>query len=131
MIIDSSALVEALLEAPRRVPVINAVAEAGRLLAGAPTIFETEMVMTSRRGSKGPELVEAFLEAFELVEVPFSLEHRRAATEAFTRFGKGRSPAALNFGDCLTYAIAKVEAEPLLCVGGDFARTDLELVPLD
>ncbi len=108
-----------------------AVGDANRLLAGAPTIFETEMVMSARLGSRGPVLLRAFLERVGIEEIPFTAEHRRAATEAFTRFGKGMSPAALNFGDCMTYAIAKVEAEPLLCVGGDFARTDLELVTLD
>lgn len=107
-----------------------AISGAERLIAGAPTIFETEMVMSARLGSRGPALVRAFLERVGIEEIPFTPEHRRAATDAFTRFGKGRSPAALNFGDCMTYAVAKVEAEPLLCVGGDFARTDLKLVPL-
>ena len=47
------------------------------------------------------------------------------AAEAFIRYGKGRHPAALNFGDCLTYAAAKVAAAPLLFVGEDFAKTDV------
>jgi ribonuclease VapC len=48
--------------------------------------------------------------------------------QAFLRFGKGRHPAALNFGDCITYATARLAGEPLLCLGEDFAKTDLELV---
>jgi ribonuclease VapC len=43
-------------------------------------------------------------------------------------FGKGRHPARLNFGDCLTYATVKLAEEPLLCLGDDFAKTDLQLV---
>ncbi len=58
--------------------------------------------------------------------VPFEAAHARAAREAFDRFGRGRHPAALNFGDCLTYATARVAGMPLLFVGDDFARTDLE-----
>jgi ribonuclease VapC len=50
------------------------------------------------------------------------------AVEAFLRFGKGRHPAGLNFGDCLIYAIARVSGQPILCVGDDFARTDAALV---
>lgn len=49
--------------------------------------------------------------------------------DAYRRFGKGRHPAALNFGDCLTYATARLTGEPLLYVGEDFARTDLEVGP--
>ena len=58
-------------------------------------------------------------------------DHARIALDAFTRFGKGRHPAALNFGACCCYATAVVAGEPLLCAGDDFRRTDLELVPLD
>ena len=54
--------------------------------------------------------------------------HWTVAVDAFVTYGKGRHPAALDFGDCLTYAVARVAAEPLLCVGDEFARTDLELV---
>ena len=49
---------------------------------------------------------------------------------AFARYGKSRHPAGLNFGDCLTYAVAKLSGLPLLCVGADFPQTDLTLVPL-
>jgi ribonuclease VapC len=57
--------------------------------------------------------------------IPFTEDHWRLAVEAYVRFGKGRHAAALNFGDCLTYAIARLAEQPLLFVGGDFAKTDL------
>jgi ribonuclease VapC len=66
------------------------------------------------------------LEEFNIDEVPFDEQHWRAAVTAFRRFGRGRHPAQLNFGDCLTYAVAKLAGEPLLFVGGGFAKTDLE-----
>jgi len=57
-----------------------------------------------------------------------TLEQARTARSGYLRFGKGRHPAALNFGDCFSYALAKERDEPLLFVGGDFARTDVRVV---
>ena len=59
--------------------------------------------------------------------LPFGEEHYLLAVDAWQRFGRGRHPACLNFGDCLSYATAKLAGQPLLCVGDDFAFTDLEL----
>jgi ribonuclease VapC len=56
----------------------------------------------------------------------FTSEHAAAACEAFLRYGKGRHPAGLNFGDCMSYAVAKLSRMPLLYVGGDFAKTDVQ-----
>jgi len=63
--------------------------------------------------------------------LPFGDEHWRLAAQAFGRYGKDRHPAGLNYGDCLTYATAKLAGEPLLSLGDDFAQTDLELVTLN
>jgi ribonuclease VapC len=57
----------------------------------------------------------------------FRRAHWRSAVDAFHRFGKGRHPAGLNFGDCMSYATAKLADQPLLCAGADFAKTDLRL----
>jgi ribonuclease VapC len=59
--------------------------------------------------------------------VDFMADHWTIAADAFLAYGKGRHPAALNFGDCMTYAVAKLADEPLLCLGDDFSATDLEL----
>jgi ribonuclease VapC len=67
----------------------------------------------------------AFLRRLEAEVVPFNQEHLDAAATAFIRFGRGRHPAALNFGDCMTYAIASVAGMPLLFAGEDFGRTDI------
>jgi uncharacterized protein with PIN domain len=63
----------------------------------------------------------------EIVIVPFGEAHARAAVDAYLRFGKGRHRAGLNFGDCLTYAVARLAGEPLLCTGPEFRRTDLQI----
>lgn len=60
--------------------------------------------------------------------VPFSAEHARIARDGYFRFGKGRHPAALNYGDCFSYALAVASQQPLLCKGNDFAQTDVQPV---
>jgi ribonuclease VapC len=67
----------------------------------------------------------AFLRRLEAEVVPFNEAHLDAAASAFIRFGRGRHPAALNFGDCMSYAIASVAGMPLLFIGEDFRRTDI------
>lgn len=98
----------------------------GTVAIGAPTLFETGMVMISKMGEPGRGLVAQFLESFEVTVIPFGDVHWRAATEAFGRYGKGRHPAALNYGDCMTYATARVAEKPLLFIGNDFAQTDIQ-----
>lgn len=92
---------------------------------GAPTLFETEMVLVGRGGPERRSSLLRFLTENEVATVPFGDGHRRLATAAFVRYGKGRHPAALNFGDCMTYATARRAGVPLLFVGQDFAKTDL------
>lgn len=53
-----------------------------------------------------------------------------ALVRAYQKFGKGRHEAALNYGDCLSYAVASLAGQPLLCIGKDFELTDLEIVSL-
>jgi ribonuclease VapC len=79
-------------------------------------------------GARGHTLLARFLQYNDIKMVPLSGEHTELALDAFARFGKGRHPAALNMGDCLTYAVAAHSGEPLLDVGNDFPRTDLKLV---
>jgi ribonuclease VapC len=83
------------------------------------------MVLTSRLGRDARPTIAAFLRRLDAEVVPFNREHLDAATTAFLRFGRGRHPAALNFGDCMAYAIASVAGMPLLFTGDDFSRTDI------
>lgn len=92
---------------------------------GGPTVFETNLVLARRFGQAGQFLIERFLEDWEVRVLPFGEEHLRLAVDGFARFGKGRHPARLNYGDCMTCATAKAADQPLLFTGNDFARTDL------
>lgn len=125
MIFDSSAVHALLREEPGHHALYPALEAADGLAIGAPTLFETTMVATTRYGGRGERLVEHFLGSWEVTVIPFDERHWRAAARAFARYGKGRHPAALNFGDCLSYATARVTGEPLLFVGKDFAKTDI------
>ncbi len=125
MILDTSAVVAVLRRELVFSSVESAMGEADALAIGAPTLFETGMVAISRFGAGGRDLVVRFLEDWEVEVMPFDARHWRVATDAFTRYGKGRHPARLNLGDCMTYATARLADKPLLFVGEDFRRTDL------
>jgi ribonuclease VapC len=127
VILDSSAVVAMLLREPGADLLEAKAAGAQALGIGAPTFVETLMVLSSRFGPDAAGHLEGFLQRSEAVVVSFSEEHAREAAEAFARFGKGRHRAALNFGDCMSYAVAKLAGQPLLCTGNDFAKTDLRL----
>jgi ribonuclease VapC len=131
LILDSSALVALLVGEPRAAAVARALAAAEGRAMGAPTLLEAGMVLSSRLKRDSQPTLNAFLAYWQVQEIPFGSEHWREALRAFGRFGKGKHAAGLNMGDCLTYAVAKLAGEPLLCIGNDFAKTDLELVPLE
>ena len=82
-------------------------------------------MLTAKLGRAAPGLLARLVQEVDLTVVPFGPQHWAAAVDAYTRFGKGRHPAGLNFGDCLTYAIARGANQPLLFVGNDFSKTDL------
>ena len=126
MIVDSSALLALVFAEPTAGRIEEAMAGADLLGIGAPTLTETAVVLASRMGAESEALLSRLVEGLDLVIVPFTAAHGRAAREAFLRFGRGRHPAALSFGDCLTYAIARLASQPLLFVGDDFSKTDLE-----
>ncbi len=128
MIVDSSALLALVFREPEAVRIGEAVAGAKRLGIGAPTLTETGIVLGHRLGPDSELLLARLVEGLELAVVPFTAAHGREARRAFLRFGRGRHAASLNFGDCLTYAVAKLSDEPLLFLGDDFSQTDLEAV---
>jgi ribonuclease VapC len=133
VLLDSSALVALVMAERPASAVFQALAAASTRAIGAPTLVEAAMVLTGRRAAGPPSAasdLSLVMVRFEVAVVPFGQDHWLAAWAAFLRYGKGRHPAGLNFGDCLTYAVATLSGLPLLCVGDDFAQTDLELVPL-
>ncbi len=84
-------------------------------------------MLTARLKKDARPLLLRFLQEARVEVVPFGEDHWRAAVEAYVCFGKGRHAAALNFGDCLTYATARLSAQPLLTRGQDFSKTELKL----
>lgn len=131
MILDSSAIVCVIEEEEGHGNLLDALDAAPEISVGAPTLFETAIVLISRQGAAGRAALHRFLTENSIASIPFGAHHWAIAAEAFIRFGKGRHPARLNFGDCMTYATARLAADPLLCIGDDFAQTDLALALFD
>lgn len=127
MILDSSAVIAILLKEPGHERLLDRLATAEPVRIGAPTVLETSMVLCSRLGHAGKTLLARFLHEAEIEVLDFTAGHWTVAADAFIAFGKGRHRAALDLGDCMTYAAVKLAGEPLLCLGEDFPATDLEL----
>jgi ribonuclease VapC len=125
VILDSSAIVGSILRQQGHESLLRKMESAVIPAVGAPTLVEVGLVMVGRFDLRGRALVSQFLEEREPVVIPFDDRHARVADDAFIRYGKGRHPAALNYGDCMTYATAKLADLPLLFTGEDFAKTDL------
>jgi ribonuclease VapC len=126
VVIDSSALVAAQLKEPGWEFIIKKIESSPLTLVGGPTLLETVIVLTHRIGSDAHSMLAMFLRHFRIQVVPFTEEHFDIAADAFLKYGKGRHPAALNFGDCMSYAIANLSGLPLLYTGNDFAQTDIQ-----
>lgn len=127
MILDSSVILAIVQREPGFESLVAKLDGAEYPAIGTPTLVETEIVLEARLGIESRTILEHFVQDFQVAAVSFGEEHWREAARAFRRFGKGRHPAALNFGDCLAYAVAHLADRPLLCVGDDFPRTDLAL----
>lgn len=127
MIVDSSAIVAIARREPGYEELLSKLADATRRGVGSPTLLEVGIVLRARLEIDPTPFVDRLLRDFELDVIPFGEPHWREAVSAYSRYGKGRHPAALNYGDCMSYAIARLADEPLLCTGRDFARTDLSI----
>jgi len=126
MILDSSALVAVILREFNHAELLAKIKAAPGIAIGAPTLLETLIVLTARLRGEPALALKELLRASDAEVIPFTEDHGRSALRAYMRFGKGRHPAALNFGDCLSYATAFIARQPLLFVGGDFSQTDIE-----
>ena len=129
MVIDTSALLAILQDEPERRRFNEAIEMADSRRVSAATFVEVSIVIESRFGAEGLRAFDRFVERAEIEIMPVDVEQARAARDAFVRFGKGRHGAGLNFGDCFSYALARVLGEPLLFKGQDFGLTDI--MPLD
>jgi ribonuclease VapC len=126
VILDSSAILAIMLEEPEHAGFLGKIDGAENVGIGTPTLVESAIVLTRRWPDAERRLLD-FAGRAQAVTITFGETHWLTAARAWQVYGKGRHPAGLNFGDCLTYAIAKVAGEPLLAKGDDFAKTDLAL----
>ncbi len=125
MVVDTSAVVAILLREPGSDRFAEALNEAESLQMSAASVLEVGIVVESRYGQSAREMFDRWLENAAVEVLVVTRAQIEAAREGFRRFGKGRHPAGLNFGDCFSYGLAKTLGETLLFRGDDFARTDL------
>ena len=125
MIVDSSALVAIVFQEPGYEVLIDKLVESNGTGIGTPTLVETGIVLDARLQRDARSLLTRMLDELDITEVPFGEPHWRQALVAYRRYGRGRHRANLNFGDCLSYAVAQLDHEPLLFVGADLGATDL------
>jgi ribonuclease VapC len=128
MVIDTSALIALLGMEPESARVAVALELDPTRLVSAATVVETGLVIESRFGSLGGRELDLLIAKAGLSIEPVTADQAGVAREAWRRYGKGRHSAGLNFGDCFSYALAKVTGEPLLFKGDDFSHTDVSAV---
>jgi ribonuclease VapC len=127
MVIDSSALAAIFFFEPEREKFLEAIVGAESRLLSAASVVETGMVLEGRQGSSAGREFDLFVLRSGLQIVAVDADQAELARSAWRRFGKGHHPAALNFGDCFVYALAKAYGEPVLGKGIDFALTDITM----
>jgi len=127
MVIDTSALLAIFLAEPERKTFLDLILQAETRLISAATVLETGIVLEARRGEPAGREFDLFVVRANLEVVPVDDEQIEIARSAWRKYGKGRHPAALNFGDCFAYALAKSHEERLLAKGQNFAATDIEV----
>jgi ribonuclease VapC len=125
VIVDSSALLAILLEEPEGHFFDVAILRSAGPRMSAAGLLEASMILQSRKGADGVRSLDLLIVRFHIEIVSFTESQARLARVAFERYGKGRNPAGLNFGDCMAYALAKETGEELLFKGTDFTQTDI------
>src|SRR5437868_14722070 len=125
MVIDPSALLAVLQNEPERRTFNESIEAAEQVLLSTASFVEISMIVESRVGADGIRDLELFIAKARIALIPVDEEQAHLAAQAFRRYGKGRHPAGLNFGDCFSYALAKHTCEPLLYKGYDFSQTDI------
>lgn len=127
LVVDASALVALILIEPKAEAIASRLLDATCPAMPAPVLLET-MLASSRATVGSPRRdVDELIRRFGIAVVPFDEVDAHDAYSAFLQFGKGRHPAALNFGDCMVYALAAKHDCPILCTGDDFAQTGIRV----
>jgi len=126
MVLDTSAIVAILFDEPERRRFTELIEVTPRRLISAANVLESSLLVEARRGEAAGVALDLLMHRAEVAVVAVDGEQVEIARSAWRRYGKGRHPAGLNFGDCFAYALAAASGEPLLFKGDDFARTDVK-----
>ena len=130
MVIDSSAIIAVLLNEANAAHIAEAIESSSQRLLSAANLLEASILIESRKGEVGGRELDLLLYRAAIEVVAVDQNQAEIARIAWRRFGKGRHPAGLNYGDCFAYALARACRLPLLFQGDDFSRTDIDAVPL-
>jgi len=125
IVVDTSAVFALLYREPEFDQFFRLITDAESCSLSAVSYFEVAMVLIGRGTLEAAKELDAFLVQMQMEVVPFDYELAIRARDAFVRFGRGRHPARLNLGDCVSYALAQARGLPLLYKGEDFAKTDV------
>lgn len=125
MVIDSSAIVAIFQNESERRLFNETIEVAETVSMSTATFVELSMIIESRYGADGIRDLDLFISKADITLVPVDIDQANIAREAFRQYGKGRHPAGLNYGDCFSYALAKLMEQPLLFKGNDFSQTDI------
>jgi ribonuclease VapC len=130
VVVDASALIAILLAEDERARALDLIFDAGARIMSSFSFLEVSIVITSRKGLAGKALLDGLLQDAGIEIVGLDREQAEIARDAWHDYGRGRHPAALNIGDCCSYALARSSGLPLIFKGDDFARTDLKVIRL-
>jgi ribonuclease VapC len=129
IVANTSAIIAIIRAEPEARRFIDAIAEADTVYLSAVSLQESAMVLAGRAGDASVwRILDELVQKMVLEVAPHDHDLSIVAREAFLRFGKGRHPAALNCGDCASYALARARNLPLLFKGRDFSQTDIVAV---
>ena len=128
MVIDTSAIIAVLFSEATAPRIAQAIEAGSTRLLSAANMLEASIVIESRKGDVGGRELDLLIYRTAIEIVAVDLDQAEIARIAWRPFGRGRHPAALNYGDCFAYALARVRRLPSLYIGDDFAKTDIERV---
>ena len=125
MVIDTSAILAIALNEPEAAAFEGLIADDPIRLISAATLLEAAMVIETRLDDAAGSELDLWIFRAGVEVVAVDADHADQARRAWRRYGKGRHPAGLNYGDCFSYALAVISGEPLLYKGNDFSQTDI------
>jgi ribonuclease VapC len=125
MVVDTSIITAMIVDEPERNLFEDLILRASTVVISVAAVVEISIVLRHKRRDSDAEKLDELLSKLRIDVRGVDLSLGKLAREAFAQYGKGRHPAALNFGDCFTYALAKARDDVLLFKGDDFARTDI------